>query len=283
MHLALFGGMNASRHWDDRIDATFERRASRHHRAYRRAQIRAARRATFWEELARYCAITLLLLWIVRPIGIVVGICWGLLLWRRYSNLELLPRLRERWTERELERDGPRARARRRGAPTRAGDPRSDARDLLVHVGDDPESSENLELARDALAATERIDDTTPMRTGSGEATHAEVNVADVLEETLSKLGKRMRRAGVRLSVEFDSAGRIRADVGQLRTVFHEVLESALDSLEAARKPEPQIEVAMGENLARTQVWVRIRHNGSDLGSRDNKEIILSKNGEERA
>lgn len=283
MHLALFGGMNPSRHWDDPIDAAFERSASRHHRAYRRAQIRAARRATFWEQFARYCAITLLLLWIVRPIGIVVGICWGLWLWSRYSSLELLPRLRERWTERELERAGPRARAHRRGAPTTGSDPRSDARDLLVHVGDDPDSSENIELARDALAATERIDDTIPVRTGCGGATHAEVNVADVLEETLSKLGNRMRRAGVRLSVEFDSAGRIRADVGQLRTVFHEVLESALDSLEAARKPEPRIEVAMGENLARTQVWVRIRHNGSDLGSRDNKEIILSKNGEERA
>ena len=79
------------------------------------------------------------------------------------------------------------------------------------------------------------------------------------------------------------TAGRILADAAQLRAAFADLLGSALASLETSTTRQPRLEVEMGENLARTQVWVRIRHNGRGPGSRESKEIILSKDGEERA
>ncbi|MEE9282106.1 MAG: hypothetical protein V3V67_18220 [Myxococcota bacterium] len=279
--------MSALRHWDDEVDATFEHRTARHDRAYRRARVHAARRAAFWDEVVRYCVITCLLLWIIRPIGIIVAICWGFKLWSRYSRLELGPRLRERWTERELERDeelAPRRRqrhGRRRYAPRAPRDPRSEARTLLVRMGDDPNSSANLELAKSALADAEGVGTSGPEDVPAADADE-DVYMADVLEQTLANFRERMQDAGVSLSVELDSAGRIRADVNELQEAFTGLLKSALDALADAEPAEPRVEVAMGENLARTQVWVRIRHNGTPLGSRESEEIIFSKNGEEQ-
>ena len=278
---ALPTGMNTSSHWDDEVERGFEGRAERHDRAHKRAQAYAARRSAFWEEFVRYLGVTLLLLWIVRPLGVVVAICWGLKLWTRYSRLHVAPRLREHWTERELERQArraPRRRARHRGA----SEP-SEARDLLERVGDDPDSSVNLQLARDALADAERFSASESSTSEASSAHGIAFNVADVLEQTLASQRERLERGGIGLSVEFDSVGRIRADASQLATAFCEVLESAIDSLEASQTAEPRIEVEMGENLARTQVWVRIRHNGPGPGSRDDEEIILSKNGEEQS
>ena len=280
--------MSALRHWDDEVDATFQHRAARHDRAYRRARVHAARRAAFWEEVVRYCVITCLLLWIIRPIGIIVAICWGFKLWSRYSRLEFVPKLRERWTERELERDedlAPRRRrrhGRRRYAQRAPQDPRSQARALLVRMGDDPNSSANLELAKSALADAERVGPSGRKDAPAADAAE-DVYMADVLEQTLANFRERMQDAGVSLSVELDSAGRIRADASELQDAFTGLMESALNALEDAEPAEPRVEVAMGENLARTQVWVKIRHNGTRLGSRESEEIIFSKNGEQQA
>jgi hypothetical protein len=276
--------MNTSRHWDDEVERGFEHRAERHDKAYQRAQAYAARRTAFWEEFVRYLGITLLLLWIVRPVGVVVAICWGIKLWSRYSRLHVAPKLREHWTKRELERRAqrtPRRHSRQRGG--RGQGERSEAEDLLERVGDDPDSSVNLRLAKEALADAESFSDSDSGATEAAPAQGTIFNVADVLEQTLAKQRERLEHGGIGLSVEFDSVGRIRADARQLATAFREVLESAIDSLEASQTPQPRIEVEMGENLARTQVWVRIRHNGAGLGSRDDEEIILSKNGEEQA
>ncbi len=276
--------MNASRHWDDEVERGFERRAEHHDQAYRRAQAYAARRTAFWEEFVRYLGITLLLLWIVRPVGAIVAICWGIKLWSRYSRLHVAPRLREHLTERELERQAqrtPRRHARHRAG--RGAIEHSEAHELLERVGDDPGSSANLQLAQEALADAERFSGSDSSSAEAPAAAGTAINVADVLDQTLEKQRERLERAGIGLSVEFDSVGRIRADARQLATAFREVLESAIDSLEASQTPQPRIEVEMGENLARTQVWVRIRHNGASPGSRDDNEIILSKNGEEQA
>ncbi len=283
MAFALSAGMNASRHWDGEVKRGFERRAERHDRAYRRAQVYAARRTAFWEEFVRYLGVTMLLLWIVRPVGAIVAICWGLKLWSRYSRLHVAPKLREHWTKRELERQA--QRVRRRHARHRSGGASelSEARELLERVGDDPDSSGNLQLAQDALADAEGFSGADSSSPEAPAAASATFNVADVLEQTLAQQRERLERAGIALSVEFDSVGRIRADARQLATAFREVLESAIDSLEACQTRQPRIEVAMGENLARTQVWVRIRHNGAGPGSRDDKELILSKNREEQA
>lgn len=275
--------MHASGHWNWDDEATaFDRRAERHDRTHRRARERARRRARLWDELVRYLIVASLLLWIVRPIGILVAVCWGLSLWGRYSRLELASRMRERWTDRELERDrgrgrrGHRRRGRREASPDRPRNPAAEARELLERVGDDPDSRHNIELARRALADAEHVSRTAGPRL-------PEVYVADVLEETLESFRERMQDAGIGLSVELDSGGRIHADVQKLRAAFSKLLEAAIDGLAATRTHDPRVEVAMGENLARTQVWVRIRHNGTAPGSRVSEEIFFAKNGEEVA
>ena len=63
-------------------------------RAYRNARRRAERRADFYEEIVKFCAVTLLLLVFIRPVGIIVGLVWGWKLFRRYSYLNIMPGLR---------------------------------------------------------------------------------------------------------------------------------------------------------------------------------------------
>ena len=279
--------MSASRQWEH---DGFEDRSREARRTYRRAEIRARRRADFWSDVGRYALIVALLLFFMRPIGLLVGIIWGCTLWSRYSRLELEPRLRRRWTERELAR-APRAhyraRQRRRRSPRDdyAVEPPSDAEQLLEHIGDST-SQTNLEKAREALASVEQLSRTsegvTSARDGASKSAHSEdrprpngrgrpngraprsaqVRMSEVLEDAIDRQRARMRRSGVALHAEFDTHGELLADAGELRRVFSGLIASALDQLERDGTPSPQIELHMGENLARTQVWVRIRHNG---------------------
>jgi two-component system sensor histidine kinase PilS (NtrC family) len=91
--------------------------------------------------------------------------------------------------------------------------------------------------------------------------------MADVVESALALCQDRIARARVELRREIDGEGLLRGDGEQLRRVVANLLGNALDALEAGRTPAPRIDVALGENLAGTEVWVRIRDNGPGLNA----------------
>ena len=269
MRLALSRGMSASREWED----GFERRSTRARRIYRRAQLRARRRADFWSEVVRYLIVVSLLLFFLRPIGVIVAICWGISLWSRYSRLELEPRLRDRWTATELgrerdrirrSRDRRRQRRQQRHAPREFEEEPDEAERLLAHVGDDPASEDNLAQARRALASAEALgrEHASAEDASAEDEPATQVRMAELLEDAIDDHRARMKRNAVALNAEFDSSGLLPGDPDKLRRIFRALIGSALDVFEDHDTPDPLIEIHMGENLARTQVWVRIRHNG---------------------
>ena len=62
-----------------------------------------------------------------------------------------------------------------------------------------------------------------------------------------------------------------RYDAEQLRRVVINLVSNAVDALEETGAADPRIDVEMGENLAGSEVWVRIRDNGPgiDANARD--------------
>lgn len=93
-----------------------------------------------------------------------------------------------------------------------------------------------------------------------------EVHLAEVVESALDGLRQRFARDGVALERRLDGRGTLRGDAGELCEVLVQVLGRALDGLAESRTPEPRIEVEMGENLAGSAVWVRVRDNGPESG-----------------
>ena len=76
---------------------------------------------------------------------------------------------------------------------------------------------------------------------------------------------ERIARLGVDVSLDAAEAGALRGDPEKLRRVILNLLSNALDALEEARVPEPRLELSAGENLAGTEVWVRVRDNGPGI------------------
>ncbi len=57
----------------------------------------------------------------------------------------------------------------------------------------------------------------------------------------------------------------MRGDGEKLRRVIINLVGNALDALEEAAVPEPRLRILAGENLAGTEVWVRVRDNGPGI------------------
>ena len=49
---------------------------------------------------------------------------------------------------------------------------------------------------------------------------------------------------------------------------------NAFDALEAARTPGPRVEVALGENLAGSEVWLRVRDNGPGIDTEARERLF---------
>ncbi len=226
-------------------------------RGERRSRSEAERRADLFEDLVRWILVVGLLFWLVRPVGIVVGLIWGARIVRRYADLELLPGLRRRWVEREMSR----ARA-ERGLDAR--DP-GVARDVVEGAGDDARSAENLRRARRALES---------LRALEREAAAArEVSLGELVEGALVANGARLRSARVEVVRELDGA-LVHADPVALERVIGELVESAVDATLRAAGPERRIAVRAGQNLAGTEAWVRISHAGPPLDPRGLREAV---------
>ena len=226
--------------------------------AYRRARARAGRRADLFEELIKYALVCGLLLIFVRPVGVIVALVWGWKLFRRYSDLEIIPELRRHWTERELRRHDMWPDADEEIEPD--PDPPSS---LVQRLGDDPGAPGNLEFARNAIEHLEEFEESElgPFERGRARRSR-EVRVSEVVEAAVESLRSRLERSGTEVRLDLDSEAVLWADPELLQRVVNQLLESALDALEGAETPEPRLEVLAGENLAGTEVWLRIRHNG---------------------
>jgi signal transduction histidine kinase len=86
--------------------------------------------------------------------------------------------------------------------------------------------------------------------------------MADVVESALETFRDRLERTGVRLEKQVDCVGELSGDPEQLRRIVINLVGNAIDALDESATPEPKIDVQMGENLAGSEVWLRVRDNG---------------------
>jgi signal transduction histidine kinase len=91
------------------------------------------------------------------------------------------------------------------------------------------------------------------------------VRLDEIASSALATLQGRIRDLGVRLETDYDGAGTLMADAEQLRRVVINLASNALDALRDAKTPAPLLRVSVGENLAGTEAWLRLRDNGPGI------------------
>jgi len=142
------------------------------------------------------------------------------------------------------------------------------AKSLVQQMGEDPGRQEQVEYAKVALDELDRVERSIShlQRYAREEDLRLhDVRMRDIVESALESLRDRFESVGAGITCEIDSDGQMRGDDEKLRRVVINLVGNALDALEQAGVPEPHIELALGENLAGSEVWVRVRDNGPGI------------------
>ena len=264
-------------------------------RAFRAARKRANARIGFQAHALSFVGVFLIVLFFAgfRP-ALIMGLCWGVGLASHYFGAVVAPDLRRRYIEREVTREvrdtAPRERRDLEDKHVRSleelsaqvaheiRNPITAAKSLVQQMGEDPAAGENVEYAKVALDELDRVERSVAhlLRYARDEELRLEgVEIAEVIHSALATFDERAMRSGVAITTEFDADPRLRADADKLRRVLINLVGNALDALEAASAPDPAIEIAMGENLAGTECWIRVRDNGPGIAP-DQHERIFS-------
>jgi len=85
----------------------------------------------------------------------------------------------------------------------------------------------------------------------------APLRLAELLERESAARAERFARQGVPVLREIDGDGALPGDAEQLGIAIGDLLDAALAQLEGGEKP--RIALELGENLAGSEVWLRIR------------------------
>ncbi|NNL65953.1 MAG: Pr2TM family membrane protein, partial [Myxococcales bacterium] len=142
------------------------------------------------------------------------------------------------------------------------------AKSLVQQMGEDPRAGENIEYAKVALEELDRVEKSVShlLRFAREEDVRmSEMTLVDVIEAALDTFQDRIQALGVEIHKELDSQGAMRGDPEKMRRVIINLFGNALDALEQSGTPQPRVEIQAGENLAGTEVWVRIRDNGPGM------------------
>ena len=265
----------------DELESIDESLSSEEDRAYRVARELAERKVDLSRQVFRGVLITVPLLIFVPALGAISLIYFGVVLGRRAFKLLYEPRLRERFLQEEVQRrvhsqvsderrqlEGEHHRSLEKLSASIAHESRNPitaAKSLVQQMGEDPGGADQVEYARVAVAELERVERSIShlLRFAREEDTQiAEVVMEDVLESALETFRDRAERSRVEIRRHYDSDGRLQGDGEQLRRVVINLVGNAIDALEEARIEAPEVRVSMGENLAGTEVWVRVADNG---------------------
>ena len=253
-------------------------------RAWRRAERVADEKTRLVSEDLWVLAICFVLLVVMFPIGLIVTLVWGRRPLKRAYRLIVEPRLRDRFIEQEVESqvaatlsherqalESEHARSMQQLSASIAHEirnPITAAKSLVQQMEEDPGRAENVEYARVALEELQRVERSVShlLRFARDEDLgHAELRLADVIDSALETFRDRLERTGIALERRIDAEGWLRGDAEKLRRVVINLVGNAIDALDESGVAEPRIEVAMGENLAGTEVWVRVRDNGPGI------------------
>jgi hypothetical protein len=85
----------------------------------------------------------------------------------------------------------------------------------------------------------------------------ATLHLAEILERECAARAAGFATRGIEVVRELDGEGTLRGDAERLGLAIGDVLDAALAELEAGEKPRIRLE--LGENLAGSEVWLRLR------------------------
>lgn len=256
-------------------------------RAYANAHRVADEKLKISRDAMKFCCISVALFifglglpaFVVLAVGCVrVG--------RRYYRISIEPQLRERFVEEEVNKQvqdsvtqerqqlaGEHARTLEHLSASIAHEirnPITAAKSLVQQMAEDPQAHDNIEYAQVALGELERVERSIAhlLRFARDEAMRTtRVSLAEVVDSALETFRERAARLEVEIVRRLDAPGWLDGDPEQLRRVVINLVGNAIDALEDARVDKPRIDVELGENLAGSEVWLRVRDNGLGIDS----------------
>jgi signal transduction histidine kinase len=271
--------------------ATRSERLSPEEEAHRRARRRAAAEAGFFSHLATYIAVIALLavinlltwghgpagtphyhLWFLWP-----AFGWGIGIFSHFMAVFGSRLLKERFFDPALERELRRERVVMQTEKQASIDelsstiaheirnPIAAAKSLVQQMGEDPRSVENVEYAKVALEELDRVERRVAHLLKYAKEEDYEmalVNLAAIVDSALTQLSSKLEGAKVGVGRNYIGGPTVRADAEKLRQVFANVLDNAIDALDAV--PEGRRIELFIENGGRGAT-VRLRDNGCGI------------------
>ncbi|MBW2267402.1 MAG: HAMP domain-containing histidine kinase [Deltaproteobacteria bacterium] len=287
--------------WDDdarsrprRHRAKKRERLSPEERTYRDARRRANARLGFYSHAIVYAAVFVLVLFVAgfRP-AFIMGLAWGIGLVCHFFGALVAPDLRRRLIRREVSREVaetvPRERRSIEDKHARSleqlsasiaheiRNPITAAKSLVQQMGEDPAARDNVGYAKVALEELDRVERSIShlLKFAREEEVHVcDLRMVDVLDSALETFRDRMVRLGVHIEREIDTEGSMRGDPEKLRRVIINLLGNALDAFEGAGTRDPRLRILAGENLAGSELWVRVIDNGPGVDAESLNEIF---------
>lgn len=216
--------------------------------------------------------------------AIVTGVFWGIGLASHFIGAILGPQLRRDWIDREVgprvatetqqqrrDLEGEQARRVQRLSASLAHEirnPITAAKSLVQQMGEDPGAAENVNYAQVALQELERVERSIAHLlkfAREEELKLASTRLDEIATSALATLRDRMRDLGVKLETDYAGAGALVGDAEQLRRVVINLASNALDAMRDAKTPAARLHVSVGESLAGTEAWLRVRDNGPGI------------------
>jgi signal transduction histidine kinase len=250
----------------------------------------ANRKIGWYGHVVVYASSGLLLL-VVAPLVVVliIMLSWGIALATHGFFAVAAPMLRQRWADEEHAPppgarllESRRARSLEQLSASIAHEirnPITAAKSLVAQMGEDPQRPENVEYARVALEELDRVERSIAhlLRFARDEELDVrEVDLAQMMGSALETLESRIADGQVTVTRDFGEAGRLHADAEKLRRVVINLVGNALDALAGSgTTSDPRVDVAAGQNLAETEVWIRVRDNGPGI-PKDKLEAIFA-------
>ncbi len=253
--------------------------------ALHEARKRANEKIGFIAHLVPYLAVcTLLLIVAGFWVAAIVALMWGIGLAMHGFGAFIAPELRQHWIEQEVGRqvnagvvherrtmESKHVRSMEDLSASIAHEirnPITAAKSLVQQMGEDPVARENVEYAKVALDELDRVERSISnlLRYARDEEMCLEVVfIEDVIASALETFRDRIGRLEVEVKQDISNTGAILGDLEKLRRVLINLINNALDAFEGNGTKQPCLEISAGENLAGTDVWIRLRDNGSGI------------------
>jgi signal transduction histidine kinase len=218
-----------------------------------------------------WAAFTTAIFWGIGIASHFIGAIAGPELRRRWIEQQVGPRVANETQQQRRDLESEQARRVQRLSASLAHEirnPITAAKSLVQQMGEDPSAAENVNYAQVALQELERVERSIAHLlkfAREEELKLADTRLDEIATSALATLRDRMRDLGVALATDTAGAGSLVGDPEQLRRVVINLASNALDALRDAKTPAPRLEVSVGENLAATEAWLRVRDNGPGI------------------